>query len=82
MNPRVFRILRDRRDHWGTGTGTDFDDPNDCPSPSETFDYDLDGNLIDVYLPGDVDRDGIADEVDLGASALDQPTLTARCDPR
>jgi hypothetical protein len=32
-----------------------------------SFRYDDDGNLTDVYLPGDVDRDGDVDESDMGA---------------
>jgi hypothetical protein len=40
------------------------------------------GNLIDVCLPGDIDRDGDVDHADMPAPPLDRPTLTARCDPR
>ena len=33
---------------------------------AEGLTYDQDGNLIEVYLPGDVDRDGDTDHSDLG----------------
>ena len=34
---------------------------------AEGLTYDQDGNLIEVYLPGDVDRDGDVDQQDFGA---------------